>query len=157
MDQLDVTLPDGSSRRVPADSRPKTSTPSRQGGASSRRRLSRSNGSCGGQEALRFFGEPDRLAAAGLRVELDDRQKTIRYKIREAQRQKVPSRLVTGDREAAEGLWQNGAGGRGPRGAQPPHFAAAATGGIGRTAAVPEQQPERSAWKRSAGLLHVTS
>ena len=45
----------------------------------------------------------DKLAAAGLRVELDDRQEKIGYKIREAQLQKVPYMLVTGDREAAEG------------------------------------------------------
>jgi len=45
----------------------------------------------------------DRLAAAGLRVELDDRQEKIGFKIREAQLQKVPYMLVTGDREAAEG------------------------------------------------------
>jgi threonyl-tRNA synthetase len=45
----------------------------------------------------------DRLTAAGLRVELDDRQEKIGYKIREAQLHKVPYMLVTGDREAAEG------------------------------------------------------
>jgi threonyl-tRNA synthetase len=45
----------------------------------------------------------DRLAAAGLRVELDERQEKIGFKIREAQLQKVPYMLVTGDREAAEG------------------------------------------------------
>ncbi len=44
-----------------------------------------------------------RLATAGLRVELDDRQEKINYKIREAQLQKVPYMLVAGDREAAEG------------------------------------------------------
>jgi threonyl-tRNA synthetase len=44
----------------------------------------------------------DRLAAAGLRVELDERQEKIGYKIREAQMQKIPYMLVTGDREAAE-------------------------------------------------------
>ncbi len=43
------------------------------------------------------------LADAGLRVELDRRQEKIGYKIREAQLQKVPYMLVTGDREAAEG------------------------------------------------------
>jgi threonyl-tRNA synthetase len=43
------------------------------------------------------------LAAAGLRVELDARQEKVGYKIREAQLQKVPYMLVTGDREAAEG------------------------------------------------------
>jgi len=48
-------------------------------------------------------GVRDQLAAAGLRVELDDRQEKIGYKIREAQLQKVPYMLVAGDREAAEG------------------------------------------------------
>ena len=42
------------------------------------------------------------LEAAGLRAELDERQEKIGYKIREAQLQKVPYMLVTGDREAAE-------------------------------------------------------
>ena len=45
----------------------------------------------------------DQLASIGLRVELDERQEKIGYKIREAQLQKVPYMLVTGDREAAEG------------------------------------------------------
>jgi len=45
----------------------------------------------------------ERLAAAGLRVELDARQEKIGYKIREAQLQKIPYMLVAGDREAAEG------------------------------------------------------
>ena len=45
----------------------------------------------------------DQLASAGLRVELDERQEKIGYKIREAQLQKVPYMLVAGDREAAEG------------------------------------------------------
>jgi len=45
----------------------------------------------------------DRLAAAGLRVELDERPEKIGYKIREAQLQKIPYMLVVGDREAAEG------------------------------------------------------
>jgi threonyl-tRNA synthetase len=44
-----------------------------------------------------------RLQAAGLRVEVDDRQEKVNLKIREAQLQKVPYMLVTGDREAAEG------------------------------------------------------
>ena len=38
----------------------------------------------------------DRLAAAGLRVELDERQEKIGYKIREAQLQKIPYMLVVG-------------------------------------------------------------
>ena len=45
----------------------------------------------------------DRLKAAGLRAELDERQEKIGYKIREAQLQKVPYMLVVGDRESAEG------------------------------------------------------
>jgi len=48
-------------------------------------------------------GVRDQLAAAGLRVELDDRQEKIGYKIREAQLQKVPYMLVVGDREMADG------------------------------------------------------
>ncbi len=45
----------------------------------------------------------DQLTAAGLRVDLDERQEKIGYKIREAQLQKIPYMLVVGDREAAEG------------------------------------------------------
>ncbi|MFB3852203.1 MAG: threonine--tRNA ligase [Vicinamibacterales bacterium] len=43
-----------------------------------------------------------KLRAAGLRVEVDERQEKIGYKIREAQLQKVPYMLIVGDREAAE-------------------------------------------------------
>jgi threonyl-tRNA synthetase len=45
----------------------------------------------------------DRLEAAGLRAEVDERQEKVNYKIREAQLQKIPYMLVTGDREVAEG------------------------------------------------------
>lgn len=45
----------------------------------------------------------DQLTAAGLRVDVDERQEKIGYKIREAQIQKVPYMLVVGDREVAEG------------------------------------------------------
>jgi threonyl-tRNA synthetase len=45
----------------------------------------------------------ERLAQAGLRVEVDGRQEKINFKIREAQLQKIPYMLVIGDREAAEG------------------------------------------------------
>jgi threonyl-tRNA synthetase len=44
-----------------------------------------------------------RLAEAGLRVQVDERQEKIGYKIREAQLQKVPYMLVVGDKEAADG------------------------------------------------------
>jgi threonyl-tRNA synthetase len=42
------------------------------------------------------------LGAARLKVEVDDRQEKVNYKIREAQLQKIPYMLVVGDREAAE-------------------------------------------------------
>ncbi len=45
----------------------------------------------------------EELAASGLRVDLDERQEKIGYKIREAQLQKIPYMLVVGDREATEG------------------------------------------------------
>jgi threonyl-tRNA synthetase len=45
----------------------------------------------------------DELTRAGLKVELDERQEKIGYKIREAQLQKIPYMLVVGDRESAEG------------------------------------------------------
>jgi len=43
------------------------------------------------------------LQDGGLRVDLDERQEKIGYKIREAQLQKVPYMLVVGDREAETG------------------------------------------------------
>ncbi len=42
------------------------------------------------------------MRAQGLRVEVDARPETLRYKIREAQLQKIPYMIVIGDREAAE-------------------------------------------------------
>jgi threonyl-tRNA synthetase len=59
------------------------------------------------------------LAAAGLRVEVDDRQEKIGYKIREAQLQKIPYMLVVGDREAAEGTVAVRHRVSGDRGSQP--------------------------------------
>ena len=44
----------------------------------------------------------DKLDELGFRVELDDRNEKIGYKIREAQVQKVPYMLVVGDKEMAE-------------------------------------------------------
>jgi threonyl-tRNA synthetase len=46
------------------------------------------------------FGQ---LRDAGLRVELDDRNEKMGYKIREAQTQKVPYMLVMGDKEVQNG------------------------------------------------------
>jgi len=45
----------------------------------------------------------EKLSAAGLRAELDDRNEKMGYKIREAQTQKVPYMLVVGDKEAQSG------------------------------------------------------
>jgi threonyl-tRNA synthetase len=45
----------------------------------------------------------ERLKGAGLRVEVDERQEKIGFKIREAQLQKIPYMLVVGDKEAADG------------------------------------------------------
>jgi threonyl-tRNA synthetase len=42
------------------------------------------------------------LQAADLRVEVDSRPETLRYKIREAQVQKIPYMVILGDREAAD-------------------------------------------------------
>ena len=59
------------------------------------------------------------LAAAGLRVELDERQEKIGYKIREAQLQKIPYMLVVGDKEAAEGTVAVRSRAGGDQGARP--------------------------------------
>jgi len=42
------------------------------------------------------------LDAAGVRVEVDERQEKVNYKIREAQLQKVPYMLVVGDKEVSD-------------------------------------------------------
>lgn len=44
----------------------------------------------------------DRLSADGFRVELDDRNEKLGYKIREGQLEKIPYLLVVGDREASD-------------------------------------------------------
>jgi threonyl-tRNA synthetase len=44
-----------------------------------------------------------KLAAAGIRVELDERSEKVNLKIREAQLQKIPYMLVVGDREQESG------------------------------------------------------
>lgn len=45
----------------------------------------------------------DRLVNAGLRVEIDDSNNTIGYKIRGAQLEKVPYMMVIGDKEVESG------------------------------------------------------
>ncbi len=60
----------------------------------------------------------EQLAAAGLRAELDGRQEKIGFKIREAQLQKVPYMLVSGDRESTNGTVAVRSRTGGDRGAQ---------------------------------------
>jgi threonyl-tRNA synthetase len=87
----------------------------------------------------------DRLSAAGLRVELDDRQEKIGYKIREAQLQKVPYMLVAGDREAAEGTIAVRSRSGGDLGARPVDaFVADALAEIERKSRNEEPEPARS-------------
>ena len=75
----------------------------------------------------------DRLAAAGLQVELDERQEKIGYKIREAQLQKVPYMLVVGDREAEQGTVSVRTRAGGDQGARPvDEFVAAALEEVAR-------------------------
>ena len=45
----------------------------------------------------------DRLATAGVRVELDDRTESVGRKIRDAELRKIPFMLVVGDREQEAG------------------------------------------------------
>lgn len=45
----------------------------------------------------------DKLAAAGIRVEIDERNEKMGYKIRSAQVQKIPYMFIVGDREVADG------------------------------------------------------
>jgi threonyl-tRNA synthetase len=59
-----------------------------------------------------------RLREAGLRVEVDERNEKVGYKIREAQLQKIPYMLVVGDKEASAGtvaVRSRDAGDLGPR------------------------------------------
>jgi threonyl-tRNA synthetase len=86
-------------------------------------------------------GVRDKLAAAGLRAELDDRQEKIGYKIREAQLQKVPYMLVVGDREMADGtvsVRSRAAGDQGP--AAVDAFVDAALGEVRRQGREPREQ-----------------
>ena len=68
-------------------------------------------------EYARLVGE--QLRAKGLRVEVDERQEKIGYKIREAQLQKIPYMLVVGDREAAESTVSVRSRAQGDLGARP--------------------------------------
>jgi threonyl-tRNA synthetase len=61
----------------------------------------------------------ERLQAVGLRVEVDERQEKIGYKIREAQLQKIPYMLVVGDKEVADGAVSVRSRVGGDHGAQP--------------------------------------
>ena len=85
-------------------------------------------------------GVRDRLAAAGLRVEIDERQEKIGYKIREAQLQKIPYMLVTGDREVADGTVSVRSRSGGDQGARSiAEFIEIAEGEIARKGAAPQE------------------
>ena len=45
----------------------------------------------------------EKMARLGMRVELDDRNEKMGYKIRASQTQKIPYQLVIGDKEVEEG------------------------------------------------------
>jgi len=49
------------------------------------------------------FALRDELSKMGFRVEVDDRNEKVGYKIREAQMQKLPYMLVLGDKEVEAG------------------------------------------------------
>lgn len=61
----------------------------------------------------------EKLKAAGMRVEYDDRNEKIGYKIREAQLEKVPYMLVIGDKEAEAGAVAVRSRKEGDKGAMP--------------------------------------
>ena len=58
----------------------------------------------------------DRLQAAGLRAELDDRTESVGRKIRDAELRKIPYMLVVGDREQEAGEVSRARAPRGRRG-----------------------------------------
>ncbi|MBQ7364355.1 MAG: threonine--tRNA ligase, partial [Clostridia bacterium] len=58
-----------------------------------------------------------KLEAAGMRVEVDDRNETIGYKIREARLNKIPYRLVIGAQELENGTVSVGSRDKGDLGA----------------------------------------
>ena len=88
-----------------------------------------------------------KLAAAGFRAEVDERQEKIGYKIREAQLQKVPYMLVVGDREAAEGAVAVRSRSGGDLGSQPlDAFIASAREEVERKVSC--QLSALSSWKR---------
>jgi threonyl-tRNA synthetase len=68
-------------------------------------------------EAARAVQE--RLAAAGIRVQLETRNEKIGYKIRAAETRKIPWMLVVGAREADQGLVAVRRHGRGDLGVRP--------------------------------------
>jgi threonyl-tRNA synthetase len=64
----------------------------------------------------------DRLAALGVRVDLDDRSESIGRRIREAELQKIPYMLVVGDRELEEGAVAVRRRGEGDLGSESPEI-----------------------------------
>ncbi|MFQ5990542.1 MAG: His/Gly/Thr/Pro-type tRNA ligase C-terminal domain-containing protein, partial [Candidatus Methylomirabilales bacterium] len=60
-----------------------------------------------------------RLAAAGVRVDVDDRNEKVGYRVRQAEVTKIPYIVVVGDREVEEGLVSVRERGRRDRGTMP--------------------------------------
>ena len=57
-----------------------------------------------GDEHVAYARElSDRMTALGMRVQVDDRNEKIGYKIRQAQLSKIPYMLVIGDKEVQSG------------------------------------------------------
>ncbi len=61
----------------------------------------------------------EQLAAAGIRIEVDERNEKIGYKIREAQLEKVPYMLIVGEKEQAENTISVRSRKEGDKGAMP--------------------------------------
>ncbi|MDK7272583.1 His/Gly/Thr/Pro-type tRNA ligase C-terminal domain-containing protein, partial [Actinotignum schaalii] len=51
------------------------------------------------QHADYVYQVANRMRSEGLRIEVDDRNEKMGYKIREAQMQKIPYQIVVGDKE----------------------------------------------------------
>ena len=62
-------------------------------------------------------GVRDRLIPEGIRVQVDDRNEKVGYKIREAELQKIPCMLIVGARESSEGKVSFRRKGKGDQGA----------------------------------------
>ena len=65
--------------------------------------VARSGGTCTENQSAYAHEVCDKLVAAGIRAEVDDRNEKMGYRIREAQLQKIPYMLVLGEKERENG------------------------------------------------------